>query len=373
MTHEWFSTLRVEKGVCYALLAYDIGLSIDLDEAERRITAFKERGSIRPKRRAPSYFEFRPPPLRVTQEAEPLKLGDYSSGSTVDVMLFDFGALSVTYRISLEGYLDNLLDMSEELYENPQLLNDSRGHVEELLAAIQKAVERPTISSFVEDYVVFHIESPEGTTGQLILQRHDHELAQILRCERSALSEQEVKDATSCRISFGPEDLAIIDWNAALLFGSSMEDVRAVLEFANVELLERRLLDRQLDDALDQAYEAQSKKPPSVFRFPGTFGTASARIARMQVDSALLFERVTNTLKLLGDQYLARVYRLASQRLHLEAWDNGIMRKLQTLDSIYGKMTDRASNVRLEVLEWIIIILIALSIVISFVPGYPTH
>ena len=95
MTHEWFSTLRVEKGVCYALLAYDIGLSIDLDEAERRITAFKERGSIRPKRRAPSYFEFRPPPLRVTQEAEPLKLGDYSSGSTVDVMLFDFGALSV--------------------------------------------------------------------------------------------------------------------------------------------------------------------------------------------------------------------------------------------------------------------------------------
>ena len=124
MTHEWVSTLRVEKGVCYALLAYDIGLSIDLDEAERRITAFKERGSIRPKRRAPSYFEFRPPPLRVTQEAESLKLGDYSSGSTVDVMLFDFGALSVTYRISLEGYLDNLLDMSEELYENPQLLND---------------------------------------------------------------------------------------------------------------------------------------------------------------------------------------------------------------------------------------------------------
>ena len=38
----------------------------------------------------------------------------------------------------------------------------------------------------------------------------------------------------------------------------------------------------------------------------------------MQVESAVLFEGVNNALKLLGDQYLARVYRLASQRFHLE-------------------------------------------------------
>jgi hypothetical protein len=42
------------------------------------------------------------------------------------------------------------------------------------------------------------------------------------------------------------------------------------------------------------------------------------RVAQMQVDSAMLFEGVNNALKLLGDQYLARVYRLASQRFHLE-------------------------------------------------------
>ncbi len=91
-------------------------------------------------------------------------------------------------------------------------------------------------------------------------------------------------------------------------------------------------------------------------------------IGQLQVDSAVLFERVANTLKLLGDQYLARVYRLASQRFHLEAWDASIIRKLQTLESIYGKMTDRATTRRMEVLEWIIIVLIAISIAISFLP-----
>ena len=96
-------------------------------------------------------------------------------------------------------------------------------------------------------------------------------------------------------------------------------------------------------------------------------------IAQLQVDSALIFERVTNTLKLLGDQYLARVSRLVSHRFHLEAWDASILRKLQTLDSIYGKMSDRASTRRMEVLEWIIIILITLSIALPFLPMGTGH
>ena len=43
----------INKGTCYALFAYDIGLSINLEEAERRITAGTERGRLRHKARAP--------------------------------------------------------------------------------------------------------------------------------------------------------------------------------------------------------------------------------------------------------------------------------------------------------------------------------
>jgi uncharacterized Rmd1/YagE family protein len=38
------------------------------------------------------------------------------------------------------------------------------------------------------------------------------------------------------------------------------------------------------------------------------------------------------------------------------------------LESIYDKMSNRATTRRMEVLEWIIIVLIALSIAVSFVP-----
>ena len=90
-------------------------------------------------------------------------------------------------------------------------------------------------------------------------------------------------------------------------------------------------------------------------------------ISQWQVDSAILFEGVNNVLKLLGDQYLARVYRLTAERFHLNEWDGSILRKLETLESIYQKISDQMVSRRMEVLEWIIIVLIAISIVLPFV------
>jgi uncharacterized Rmd1/YagE family protein len=88
-------------------------------------------------------------------------------------------------------------------------------------------------------------------------------------------------------------------------------------------------------------------------------------VAELQADNALLFEGVNNALKLLGDQYLARVYRLAGRRFHLDDWDNVILRKLDTLKSIYQTLSDQAATRRMEVLEWIIIGLFVFSIVLE--------
>ncbi|HEV8243002.1 MAG TPA: hypothetical protein VGQ07_03335 [Nitrospirales bacterium] len=374
MTPTGVATIEVGKGVCYALFAYEVGLAIKLDEAERRITAMTQRFSLKRTRRAPHYFEYRPAPLRVTFEIGPMVFADFCSSASVDAVLYDFGAISVAYRIPLEGAFHRLLDLNEALYDNAMLVADSRSRVDHLLATIGEAVERPSVSESVEDYVIFQIEEwKPASTGEELYTRHARDVTQVLRCERQPLSEQEVQDALSCRISFGPDDVTIIDWNTGLLFGRDTEDERAVLEFANVELLEMRHLDQQLDDALDQAYEVLSRRMDWRLRWPGTFDADKSQIAQLQVDSALLFERVTNALKLVGDQYLARVSRLASQRFHLEEWDASILRKLETLDSIYGKMSDQVAARRMEVLEWIIILLIAVSIAVSFLPGLAGH
>src|SRR5688572_4836566 len=187
----------------------------------------------------------------------------------------------------------------------------------------------------------------------------------FLRAETRGLSQDEKKDALSHRISFSADDITIVDWNAAIVIDQEPEDILFVLEFANVELMEMRHLDHRLDEALGLAYEALAKR--SWHRFPfGSNPPELHRVAQWQVESAILFEGVNNALKLLGDQYLARLYRLTAERFHLAEWDATIIRKLETLNSIYGKISDQVASRRMEALEWIIIGLIAVSIAIPF-------
>jgi hypothetical protein len=367
-------SIHINQGMCYALFAYDIAFAINLDEAERSISSATQRGGIKRQHPAPAYFEYHPAPVRVTQAAEPLPLESYQSGAHVDVVLYDFGAVSVMYSFPLTGSLAGLCALSEELYNNERLLTDSRQRVEQLLTVIHAALVKPQVADIVEDYVIFHIESfVTPCAPDILLTVHAPTIARMLRAERQELSVQERQDALSRSLSFSPDDLTIIDWHAALVVDKDGTDVCSVLEFANVELLEMRFLDQLLDGALERSYESVSLRLGRLLWVPGSYRASLHEIAQFHMDSALLFEGVNNALKLLGDQYLARVYRAASERFHLADWDTSILRKLQTLESLYEKMNDQAASHRMEILEWIIILLITLSIVLPFIPGVGGH
>ena len=362
------STATIQKGLCYAIFAYDAARSIDLTKAERRTDEETQRPTIAHKRRTPSYFEYQPPPLRMSQDAKPISVGKFTTRPSSDVMIYDFGAVAVIYSLPIEGPFEDLLILSEELYDNEALLADSRLRVEELLKTIGDVATQPHHASVVEDYVIFHVESlNEPLNANLFCSKHARQIAQILRAERQTLSDQEVDDALSARVSYGVEDVTVVDWNAALLIDREGEDVRAVLEFANVELLEMRYVDQKLDRALDQAYATLPRRSWGLRRVFASYSADLGSLAELQVDNATLFEGVNNTLKLLGDQYLARVYRIANRRFHLDDWDSSILRKLQTLESIYEKISGQATNQRMEILEWVIIFLIAFSIALEFI------
>ncbi len=358
---------RVRNGACLALFAYDVAPYIDLGESQRQAITATHRQLMERRRRALEYFEYRPAPLAITLRADPVAVGGHKSREIVDLVVYDFGAITVTYTIPFEGSLDELARLGSDIYGSKELASQARRHVEGFLDVLPGADAQLKIADVVEDYVVFHVgefESP--LTPEAICDLHATEIARMLRAESGPLSQQEVADALAMRIAFSPADLAVLDWNAAFLYGQDVDDLRTVIEFANVQLLELRFLDRQLDEALERSYAIVSRRRwrwLSTLRF---YRRDVRQIARLQVDGAILFERVSNALKVFGEEYLSRVYELTAQRLRLAAWDASTIRKLGTIDSIYAKLTDEASVNRLEVLEWIIVLLIATSIVLSF-------
>lgn len=361
----------VKRGKVHVLFAYDVGLSVDLARSKQRITDLTAVAEIKHRGHAPRYFQFDPPPLRVTQKVNSIVIDAHATKGAVELLVYDFGGVSVAYEIPFEGPLEDLVRLSCELASSTVLREDSLERVQALLAVIEPAVNKVAIATLTEDYTIFLIEEFQRDVdpNELVAQNAGT-IARVLRSEKDELSEQETQEAVSNRVSFGTRDVAVIDWNAALLYDRESEDTRAVLEFANLQLLELRFLDEELDRALDRSYELIGKRGGfASLRFPGETRKELGRVARLQVDSAILFERVNNALKLLGDQYLARVYRAASQRYRLHEWNTTLLRKLETIENIYDKVHDQSSGFRMELLEWIIVVLIAVELVLPFVVG----
>jgi hypothetical protein len=355
--------LRILAGSCRPLYCFEVGFAIDL-EAAARLSAGAERLSLQHREHG-GPLELRPPPLCISERAE-AAVAPFRLGPVVELVLYDFGAASVSYDIPLPESPAELLELSSALRGHTGLLADARARITRLIESLGAAVQRPKIAERVEDYFIFQLTSLAGAPDSATVCRdHAELLARVLRAETSELSEDEIADAIEARLSFGKRDVALVDWDSALLIGAEPEELRSVLEFANVQLLELRYLDEDLDRTLERSYQLLSRRTGWRSLSPASFSEGARLVSTLQVESAVLLERVTNALKFLGEEYLARLYRLTADRLHLGDWAAAITRKLQTVENIYETMSSRASTRRMELLEWIVIVLIAIEIVLG--------
>lgn len=199
-----------------------------------------------------------------------------------------------------------------------------------------------------------------------LLQNYGADIAQFLLTEKQPLSVMETDEALRVRFSYHADDLAILQWDTALLYddregAAAVEDI---LEFANSQLLELRTYDAQLDKELDKIYA--SKPVFAVRSFFGRKASEQASALRyLLVDVLELIDRSSNALKIIGDAYYARVYRAAAARLGLTDWQHQLDKKLESVGDFYRYLNDSARGTRDEFLELIIILLIAIEIVIG--------
>jgi hypothetical protein len=376
-------------GRCHLSFAFEVGAGIDLDRAER-ILLETERQTVRSRHRVPQHFDYRPAPLRLVEGPGPHGIAGHRI-ERVDLVLYDFGAVAVNYTRPFDSTLESLVELAIALEASTELERDARERVQAILTRLADAVSRPRLAEPVEDYIVFDIASvsrrkgepgeqgdhsrsdPAGTgrpTGPNVLWEEAGPItAQILRASREPLSPEEIHDALRLRYRFATTDVTIIDWNAAVLFDPDAEETLAVLEFANVQLLQLRHLDQELDRAVDRAYDALARTERGLFRALRPPVAGLRTLGELQMDGAVLFERVSNALKLVGDQFLSRVYSGISDRFHFPDWDRAVSRKLEVIDGVYQKLSDRVMSRRLELLEWIVILLIGLELVLSLLRG----
>lgn len=359
--------LNIQQGHIIALFAFDIGYEVALDQVRELLTTTPIQPLSR-KKQTPNYLQYTTAPqmlhLGATQEL-------VQRPGQIQATIFEFGAVSIAYRWPIAmPYeplpLATLPQLSADLAER-KLEQHARELMESLLQRMLPALTKPGFAPLVEDYYLFVIEKfDQPLTAAELLEQQGAALAQTLRFEPKPFSPEMQEEALSQRLSYYADDLVLLDWNSAFIYDADYEDTVNVLELLNVELLEARFIDSQLDKRLVE-YAGLIRRPRAS-RLPlrNPYRKAIEDLAEARIESSLLAERVENTLKLIGNLYLARLHTLGARRFYLHEWQQQIAQKLDVASEFYQILNDRVHTAQSHTLELIVIVLILVEVVMGF-------
>ena len=366
--------LRVSGSVTIYRL-FDVGYAIALDRAADLLGAAIQ-GRVRPSRLEAKAIEIRNPPLFAALGSFEVAVGDATCRATVSAHLYDFGVCSLYVRVAAppEMSWSGFVDFTAGVDGSPALPAVFSRELGQLIDRIRPAIERAATAPLSEEYKICRIDriAGDGATRVVSELLTDDQLVALLLGERQGLSPSARRELVPHRFSYFQDDLTVLTWDAALVVEPRADDrdVEIVLEFANAQLLELRMFDQQLDAELPALYDrvevARTRRRP---RLAGRFRALLSDLQTRVADITEIVERVENSLKVVNDVYLARIYSATLELFREQAWRRGIERKLGILRETYTMLNAEAQSARAELLEVIIVLLIVAELFLALVHG----
>jgi len=283
--------------------------------------------------------------------------------------LLPVGALSVTVSVPFDvPSIEDLVAYHDLEFSNGQLSREVRQLAEEARRELARYCIKPVAQLAEEEaYTVFCINAPlvaedgRPLSAEDWLREHRRRVAALLTQETDAsqLSRQEADESTGRYLSYYENDLAVLDWDAALIVQEpqQLDEILYVLELANLQLAELEAYDRILDTALERSYR-------DLARQPRRSSEVMRELREIRVDLARFNDELSNITKFFGDWHLARIYENISARFHLGDWHRTIDQKLKTLDDLYQLLSQDRINQWMLTLEVTIVLLFIVDLIL---------
>jgi hypothetical protein len=169
--------------------------------------------------------------------------------------------------------------------------------------------------------------------------------------------------------SYLDDDLVLIDWDSAfVLEPTGSRDVPDVLELGCGQLQGTRYYDQLMDIELGRIYDDVERAghvgPAQLLWSP--YDRIAREVHERWLDMTEVTERVETSIKIVGDFYLARVYRGALERLRVPEWQKAVYRKQQLIAQVYALLKGQIDTRRSMLLELTIVLLIVFEIIMAF-------
>lgn len=356
---------NIETGRIVVIRQFDVADEIDLAKLEK-LAASARQGL---KKVRASALSLSSPPVAVPLGMRTVTLAGTALEAECVARFFDFGAVSVRLWLTIPPGTPwaQMAAFVSEAQDDEPLTQLARDLIEPMLERFATTMVGFHVNPVFEDYLLAFIERFEGNRSASTLPRDA--IARLLLGEPSTLnlSEAEIDEAVEHSSSYSTADLCVSGWNTALVVDPDGDtDPIDVLELANAQLLELRIYDAILDDELGLLYdEIDSRKGhrPALLR---NYGPVLRRAVRVLLEIAEFIERVENSLKIIGDVYLARLYAGAVESLRIPAWERSVTRKQALVQQVYDVLKAEVDASRGQLLEVTIVLLIVGEIVLAF-------
>ncbi|HEV2696653.1 MAG TPA: hypothetical protein VGU90_01585 [Terriglobales bacterium] len=347
------------RGSAVGLFLFDICEEIRLDEL-RSILGARRLGEGMKRAAAEQLFFERPPVVEDGQfpgEAQ----------AQVRVKYYDYGVLSVLFEFPFAGDWPDLIALSSRWISGTDLPNRAAEIAQEKVARARPAMEKPYQKWLNEDYFIFFMREIAGNpTAAQLLNACGQQIAQVVRGENAVLSDDERREVVQSGMSYYPNDLAVLGWNAAFVYDSAAgsETTMQLLEYANTQLLEFRHYDELLTRELARVYDSLGKRTSLIGRW--RLPREASRLQTFVLEVTELTERVDNAIKFLSDMFSARLYRLAATKIGVPDYKSLIQEKLRTSGDLYRFLIDEFHQSRTFWLEFLVVLILLIELIYVF-------
>src|SRR5215468_8307906 len=347
------------RGSAVGLFLFDICEEIKLDQL-RSILGARRLGEGLKHAAAEQLFFERPP---VVEDAQ----FPGEKQARVRVKYYDYGVVSVLFDFPFVGDWPDLIALSSKWISGTDLPSRAEEIAKERASRTRPALVKPYASWLSEDYFIFFLREIQGNpAGSQLLTGCGQQSAQVVRGENSILSDDERHEVLQSAMSYYPNDLAVLGWNAAFVYDSvaGSETALQLLEYANSQLLEFRHYDDLLTRELAAVYDSLERKPTLLnsWRLPAE----ASRLQTVLLDVTELTERADNAIKFLSDMFSARLYRLAASKIGVPDYKSLAREKLRTAEDLYNYMVDQFHQSRTFVLESLVVLILLIELVYVF-------
>ena len=355
------------RGSVLVLIQFDVCEEIRLDVLRNIFGARTADTSF--KQKAPGYVRYQRPPVEETLEPLVLESGEQMSG---EIKYYDYGVVSLVFELAFSGGWDTLVQLSCRWTSDTNFEKLATRIVKQKLERAAPALVKPYDIRqgewLQEDYFIFHVREIDGApSANDLLNDYADRISQVVRGEMTPLSDDERQEILLSRISYYPNDLAVIGWNAAFIYDTQAgaETAIQLLQYANSQLLEFRHYDELLTKELANVYD---------FLEIGTGGwwsrwrtaKAASKLHTVLLDVNELTERADNAIKFLSDMFSARLYKLCAQKVGVPDYKNLVQEKLQTAEDLYRFMVEQFNQSRAFVLELMVVVILIIELVYFF-------